>query len=142
MRGGLFSDGRSDVHADLMPRNDGVIGIWKIGMTASVGGSGVLDYGSADLTFRYDQSKVNVGEPIALYRWNGSRWERVAEKIADMPLHNYYETAAFELEAGGSRYATLIVRMPESVDNIANYRGTNQPKVELGITVKADQIEN
>jgi hypothetical protein len=43
----------------------------------------VLDYGSADLTFRYDQSKVNVGEPIALYRWNGSRWERVAEKIAD-----------------------------------------------------------
>lgn len=65
-----------------------------------------------------------------------------AEKIADMPLHNYYETAAFELEAGGSRYVTLIVRMPESVDNVANYRGTNQPKVELGITVKADQIKN
>ena len=83
LRGGLFADGRSDVHADLMPRNDGVIGIWKIGMTASVSGSDVLDYGSADLTFRYDQSKVNVGEPIALYRWNGFRWERVAEKIAD-----------------------------------------------------------
>jgi hypothetical protein len=83
LRGGLFSDGRSDVHADLMPRNDGVIGIWKIGMTASVSGSDVLDYGSADLAFRYDQSKVNVGELIALYRWNGSRWERVAEKIAD-----------------------------------------------------------
>lgn len=83
LRGGLFSEDRSDVHADVMPRNDGVMGIWKIGLTGEVNGSGTLGYDSADLTFRYDQSKVNIGEPIALYRWNGSRWERIAEKIAD-----------------------------------------------------------
>ena len=83
LRGGLFAGDRSDVHADLMPRNDGVMGIWKIGLTGEVNGSGTLGYVSADLTFRYDQSKVNIGEPIALYRWNGYRWERIAEKIAD-----------------------------------------------------------
>ncbi len=62
-------------------------------------------------------------------------------QIANMPLHNYYETGAFELEAGGTRYVTLIVRMPEEVGNVANYRGNTIPKVELGITVKADQIK-
>ena len=37
-------------------------------------------------------------------------------------------------------YAALIVYMPEEVDNIANYRGTAQPRVELGITVSAQQV--
>lgn len=37
-------------------------------------------------------------------------------------------------------YAALIVYMPEEVGNNANYRGTIQPRVELGITVSAQQI--
>ena len=41
-----------------------------------------------------------------------------------------------------SKDIALIVRMPEEVDNFANYRGTIVPKVELGITVKAEQIKN
>ena len=60
--------------------------------------------------------------------------------IADEPLHNYYENGSFELANGNTKYITLIVRMPEEIDNIANYRGDTIPKVELGITVKADQI--
>lgn len=63
-----------------------------------------------------------------------------AARLADMPLHNYYETAAFELAPDTAKYVALIVRMPEEVGNVANYRGTTVPKVELGITVKADQI--
>ena len=61
--------------------------------------------------------------------------------IADMPLHNYATDTAV-LEPGATKYITLIVRMPEEVGNIANYRGDTVPKVELGITVKADQIKN
>lgn len=38
-----------------------------------------------------------------------------------------------------SHYAALIVYMPEAVGNTANYRGIGQPKVELGITVFAQQ---
>lgn len=64
-----------------------------------------------------------------------------AVKIANMPLHNYYETGGFELTPGATKYIALIVRMPEEVSNIANYRGDDVPKVELGITVKADQIQ-
>lgn len=38
-----------------------------------------------------------------------------------------------------SHYAALIVYMPEGVDNAANYRGFTEPRVELGITVFAQQ---
>lgn len=64
-----------------------------------------------------------------------------AVSLADMPLHNYADETAV-LEAGGDAYIALVVRMPEEVGNVANYRGETQPKVELGITVKADQIRN
>ena len=63
-----------------------------------------------------------------------------AAEIADMPLKNY-DTETAELMDGETKYIALIVRMPEEVGNIANYRGDTVPKVELGITVKADQIK-
>lgn len=66
---------------------------------------------------------------------------QIAVEIADMPLHNYDTTTAI-LAPGETSYLALIVRMPEEVDNVANYRGNDIPKVELGITVKADQIKN
>lgn len=62
-------------------------------------------------------------------------------KIADMPLHNY-DTEQAILAPGATKYIALIVRMPKEVDNIANYRGDTVPKVELGITVMADQIRD
>ena len=64
-----------------------------------------------------------------------------ALEIADMPLKNYATETAI-LAPGATKYIALIVRMPEEVGNIANYRGDTVPKVELGITVKADQIKN
>ena len=64
-----------------------------------------------------------------------------AVKLADMPLHNY-DTETAVLNPGATKYIALIVRMPEEVGNVANYRGNTVPKVELGITVKADQIQD
>lgn len=63
-----------------------------------------------------------------------------AIKLADMPLHNY-DTETAVLDPGKTKYIALIVRMPEEVGNVANYRGNTVPEVELGITVKADQIK-
>ena len=63
-----------------------------------------------------------------------------AVEIADMPLKNY-DTETTVLKPGATKYIALIVRMPEEVGNIANYRGNTIPEVELGITVKADQIK-
>lgn len=56
---------------------------------------------------------------------------------ADMPL-NTYTTTPGSLDAGKESYLAVIVRMPEEVDNVANYRG-EQPTVEMGITVSASQ---
>lgn len=57
---------------------------------------------------------------------------------ADFPLSTY-TTESNNLEEGGVKYAAVIVRMPEEVGNIANYRGDTPPSVELGIIVKAVQ---
>ena len=62
-----------------------------------------------------------------------------AVEIADMPLHNY-DTKTAILNPAETKYIAVIVRMPEEVGNGANYRGDTVPKVELGITVKAEQI--
>ena len=64
-----------------------------------------------------------------------------AVEIANMPLHNYSTETAI-LGPGETKYIALIVRMPEEVGNVANYRGDTVPEVELGITVKADQIRD
>lgn len=63
-----------------------------------------------------------------------------AAALANTKLNNYTSEAA-RLEAGKTVYLALVVRMPEDVDNEANYRGQTTPKVELGIVVKADQIK-
>ncbi len=62
----------------------------------------------------------------------------LVKDIADMPLHNY-DTDTASLASKETKCIALIVRMPEEVGNIANYRGETMPKVELGITVKAEQ---
>lgn len=63
-----------------------------------------------------------------------------AKALAQLPLHNYASETAV-LQPGGTAYVALVVRMPEDVGNIANYRGDTVPEVELGITVKAEQLK-
>ena len=75
----------------------------------------------------------------ALYEAVATR--NLAEKLATTPLSNYTTTPEI-LDAGGTIYMALIVRMPESVGNVANYRGEDIPKVELGVIVNATQVRN
>jgi len=65
----------------------------------------------------------------------------LAKEIATMKLNNYFPEAS-ELGAGQAAYVALIVRMPEEVGNVANYRGSDIPKVELGVIVSATQKVN
>lgn len=64
----------------------------------------------------------------------------LAKEIATMRLGNY-STDVATLEAGATSYLALIVRMPEEVDNVANYRGDVVPRVDLGLIVRADQTK-
>jgi len=55
-------------------------------------------------------------------------------------LGTWSEISPYTFEAGeASHYAALIIYMPEEVGNAANYRGAIEPRVELGITVFAQQ---
>ena len=53
---------------------------------------------------------------------------------------NNYATEKEYLKAGQETYMALIVRMPEEIGNVANYRGNTIPRVELGVIVSASQI--
>ena len=60
-------------------------------------------------------------------------------ETGDYPLNTYSEKDSVALQPEEERFVAIIVRMPEEVGNAANYRGTQAPTVELGITVKAVQ---
>lgn len=64
----------------------------------------------------------------------------LAKELATMRLSNY-STDVATLAAGATSYMALIVRMPEEVDNVANYREDVIPKVELSIIAKAEQVK-
>ncbi len=60
---------------------------------------------------------------------------------ADMPLNKYFTQTA-ELAARDETYIALIVRMPETVGNEANYQNkpdNSVPEVKLGLIVSATQ---
>ena len=58
--------------------------------------------------------------------------------IADLPAGKY-TTDVESLGVDQEHYMALIVRMPEEVGNVANYRGTDIPTVKLGLSVNASQ---
>lgn len=62
-----------------------------------------------------------------------------AVSYANALLNNYSEEYPL-LNPQKSVYIAVIVRMPENVNNIANYRGDTVPRVELGLTVTAIQL--
>ena len=65
----------------------------------------------------------------------------LAKEIANMKLSNY-DTDTATLQAGETSYLALVVRMPEGVNNEANYRGDTIPTVELGAIFSATQKTN
>ncbi len=65
----------------------------------------------------------------------------LAKEIADMKLSNY-DTETASLKSGETAYLALVVRMPEEVNNEANYRGDIVPMVELGAIFSATQKTN
>lgn len=65
----------------------------------------------------------------------------LANKVATMPLSNY-ATEVASLDAKGTVYMAIVVRMPEDVSNVANYRGDMIPRVNLGLIVTATQQAN
>lgn len=64
--------------------------------------------------------------------------EYATEEMESYHLNTYSRIDEVTVAAGQTRYAALVVYMPEEVGNAANHRG-EPPKVELGVTVYAQQ---
>ena len=67
-----------------------------------------------------------------------TREEAMQAAGSAMGLKDYNGTTT-PLEVGGFDYVALIVYMPETVGNEANYRGNAVPTIELGINLYATQ---
>lgn len=78
----------------------------------------------------FDETEEGMEEKVS------TRAKAIA--ASNSKLNRYYTDWA-ELEAGGTMYFALIVRMPKDVGNEANYRDDVVPTVELGVIVEAQQ---
>lgn len=65
--------------------------------------------------------------------------ENAVQDMEAYCLDTFSQKDTVTVEPGQVRYAALVVFMPEEVDNAANYRGTDVPQVDLGLTVYAQQ---
>lgn len=91
LHGGVYADDRDEVHKDReLPRNRGVVGVWQLGVWSDRLRSGFSTFSSADLTFRYDHTKVRPRKRMTLWRRNSGNtcWESVATLRHD-PQHPY-----------------------------------------------------
>ena len=80
-QGGVFAEDRDDVHADALPSNSGVVGIWKLGLFTNNDTPSPKSFATCRLTFRYDHTKTKSGDKLALLRWENSMWVKVAETV-------------------------------------------------------------
>ena len=63
----------------------------------------------------------------------------MAAAYADVQL-NYYTPQYAQLDAQQAAYIAVVVHMPWDVDNVANYRDGDIPRVDLGLIVSASQL--
>ena len=75
----LYAEDRTDVHLDSLPENKGIVGVWSMRFDD---GRTYCSVKNIALTFHYDPAKVRTGQRLALYRWGGSAWVKVATGAA------------------------------------------------------------
>ena len=83
LRGGCVAADREGVHAESLPRNYGIIGMWRLGLYTDAGTWGNVSkaaaYGTARLSVRYEASKLDPqhSKVLGLYRWEAGHWVNV-----------------------------------------------------------------
>jgi len=75
----LYAEDRTDVHLDSLPENNGIVGVWSMRFDD---GKTYCSVNNINLTFHFDPAKARTGSRLALYRWGGSAWVKVATGAA------------------------------------------------------------
>lgn len=138
----LYEPGYTQVVYLQIENNDDVDFRYKVAVTVDKVTTGKNQWGEDIYLPNYLRYGVVFGETEAQVQ------ELVKDRLASRShapnewgtLGTWSEVSPNTFEAGeAAHYAALIVYMPEEVGNAANYRGFTEPKVELGITVFAQQ---
>ena len=92
VHGGVYAKDRTDCHLDELPSNDGLVGVWKLGVAAEgkawrswAEGTPRTDWATAAVQMRYDESAIpDDAASLRLYRYQDGAWTSVARKrLAD-----------------------------------------------------------
>lgn len=126
----IESDGDVDFNYKIAVTVEG----WSIG-TSVLGNSIYLpDYLNYGVVFAKTEAELSqlLADRLQARNESDAFWGRLDTWSENSPY-------AFDVKNDDAHYAALIVYMPEEIGNAANYRGITQPKVELGVTVFAQQ---
>lgn len=123
----------------LKVKNNGTVPFkWKTTVRVDRYSSGINVYGDELKLQEYLKFGVVQNDSEAkLYESLSER--SFAKEYANEELNEYSKENGI-LDANKEAYLALIVRMPEEVTNVANYKPPHQPEVFLGLVVTASQI--
>lgn len=148
-------DGQTDVFDDQVLYEPGYVQVVYLKVVNN--GDVPFDYQMAVLVHDYTTATNVFGQDFLLHEYlkfgivtadteaeleskvsDREKAKEIAQEEATTLLNNYH-TAKYSLDAGDDDYIALIVRMPEEVGNVANYRGDTVPMIELSLSVSAEQ---
>ena len=132
----LFEPGYVDV-AYIKVINKGTLAL-KYGLTANIGNEQAGTNKAGESFKLSDYLMLGTAETTAAY---ATRAEAVAAATNAALLKNFVATDAGHLDEANdeSGIIALVLYMPETVGNEANYKDDAQPSIEIGITVLATQ---
>lgn len=135
----LYEPGYTEIIYMKVKNNGDVPFVWQTAVSVYKYTEGINIFG---LSFNLqDYLRFGVVYNDSLTELKSSLGTRAfAVKAANEPLNNYYSDD-FILEDGKECYFAIIVRMPEEVTSVANYKHPYQPEVFLNVIVSASQIK-
>ena len=142
----LWEPGYTDV-VYLRVRNVGTLALnYQVGITKNDETSGTnVNGASFNLSDYIKYSVINLGTSYTPYSNAAAAIDVAeatgAETLSQLPYAS--ETGSITAETSGEvyHYFAIVVYMPTSVDNVANYKvGTTAPQVELGVKLVATQM--
>lgn len=68
----------------------------------------------------------------------GDQWMREENEFKEYEFNRFTEQH-YDMQPGDVEFAAVVIYMPEHIGNEANYRGDQEPRIELGISVLASQ---
>ena len=137
----LWEPGKTQV-VYFQIKNEGTLALkYNLGVKVASETSGINQAGDMFYLSEYIMFGLTKATETAFAEAYASREAARAAVASDSKLNVPFETTGKLLEKGKTDYLAMVVYMPETVGNVANYKtGTNAPEIHLGINLFATQL--